>query len=224
MRPSISQKPDESCGVVEVRTAILLHQSNYQTPSEGPTTPDSNRENGELSHDLSSPLTCVSSPHNVICFNSNLSKSPTSPNGDNAHTPKESVFDPFAPGPGKFMLAPHPRKYMEGLGTNVAQKLNFMCAKSLIGDINCETSRETTSEEDNLFESVYNAILDAIVSEQTKELVTNAKTQVSDSDGFRTPNFARRLSGIAETCPGAPVKSTSKCRNIGKELCRKLEF
>jgi hypothetical protein len=46
-------------------------------------------------------------------------------------------------------------------------------------------------------------------------------------DGFNTPDSATRLTGIAETCPGAPVKTagtTKKLRIIDQGLCRKLEF
>ncbi|KAK4418803.1 hypothetical protein Salat_2293100 [Sesamum alatum] len=215
----------ERCGgVVHSNSKCLLPQSSTSaTPSIGPLTPDSDRENAELINDLSSPspLTLPSSPPTVSCFTFNQTNPPP---GDNVQTPKHSVFDPFAPAPSRFLLAPHPRKSIQGMGANVVRRLNFLYAENLISDINHESSGETTSDEEHLFETVYSTILDAIFSEQIKELVAKVPTQVSDPDGYRTPKFAPRLNGIAEACPGAPVKSTGKYRNIDKELCRKLEF
>ncbi|KAL0375497.1 UNVERIFIED_CONTAM: hypothetical protein Sradi_3465400 [Sesamum radiatum] len=218
---TISTTPHEiqSCArVVEDSIVLLPPQSSIR-----PLTPDSNRENSQLIHDLSSPLTLPSSPPSLSCFNSKQSNAaPISLDGDKLQTPKETVFDPFAPAPTRFMHALQPRKYIQGTGTKVVRRLNFIYAENLVRDINHESSGETISDEEHLFESVYSTILDAIFSEHIKELVAN---QVSDPDGFGTPKFAPRLSGIAEACPGAPVKSTtSKYRNIDKELCRKLEF
>ncbi|XP_011095189.1 uncharacterized protein LOC105174698 isoform X2 [Sesamum indicum] len=204
---SVSTIPHEiqSCGRVledsETATELLPSQSSIR-----PLTPDSNRENAHLIHDLSSPLTLPSSPPTFSCFNFKHSNTaPVSLDGDNLQTPKETVFDPFAPAPTRFMLSPHPRKYIQGMGTNVVRRLNFIYAENLVRDINHQSSGETISDEEHLFESVYSTILDAIFSEHIKELVAN---QVSDPDGFRTPKFAPRLSGVAEACPGAPVKST----------------
>ncbi|KAL0310115.1 UNVERIFIED_CONTAM: hypothetical protein Sradi_5953800 [Sesamum radiatum] len=204
---SISTTPHEihsCCRVVEdSKTAVVLlpPQSSIR-----PLTPDSNRENAQLINHLSSPLTLPSSPPTLSCFNFKQSNSvPISLDGNNLQTPKETVFDPFAPAPTKFMLAPHPRKYIQGMGTNVVRRLNFIYAENLVRDINHESSGETISDEEHLFESVYSSILDAIFAEHIKELVAN---QVSDPDGFGTPKFAPRLSGIAEACPGAPMKST----------------
>ncbi|KAI3447870.1 hypothetical protein Pfo_004535 [Paulownia fortunei] len=229
-RNSISEPEvsDESCGIMEAKNVVVLSQSSTRAanrrPSIGPLTPDSNRENGEQNHDLSSPLTVVSSPPNSHCFNSTKSNPATSPDGNSLETPKETLFDSFAPGPDKFMLAPHHRKYREESWTHVKRRLNFMCETNLVRDICHESNIETISDEEHLFEIVYSTILDAIVSEQTKELVAKFPTRDSDLDGFRTPKSAPHLSGVAETCPGAPVKSTSKYRNIDKEICRKLEF
>ncbi|KAK4395983.1 hypothetical protein Sango_1434900 [Sesamum angolense] len=142
---SISTTPHEiqsCCRVVEdSKTAIVLlpPQSSIR-----PLTPDSNRENAQLINHLSSPLTLPSSPPTLSCFNFKQSNSvPTSLDGNNLQTPKETVFDPFAPAPTKFMLAPHPRKYIQGMGTNVVRRLNFIYAENLVRDINHESSGET---------------------------------------------------------------------------------
>ncbi|KAG8377160.1 hypothetical protein BUALT_Bualt09G0139600 [Buddleja alternifolia] len=210
--------PYESCCCfVEAKNAAMVsppQSSNQRAPPIGPVTPGSDPEKRDQIHNLSSPpLTFVSSPP------------PSNVAFDTAHTPKESVFDAFAPGPTKFMLAPPKcRKFMQDSGTCVVRRLNFACSKDLMRDMNHESSRKTISDEDHLFQSLYTTILDAIVSEHTKERVAKLPAQVSDSDGFRTPKFPPSLNGVAETCPGAPVKSKSRYTNIDMELCRKLEF
>ncbi|PWA96644.1 hypothetical protein CTI12_AA038360 [Artemisia annua] len=39
-----------------------------------------------------------------------------------------------------------------------------------------------------------------------------------------TPPSASRLTGIAETCPGATFKHVKKSRNVDLGLCRRLAF
>ncbi|KAK6129458.1 hypothetical protein DH2020_036799 [Rehmannia glutinosa] len=206
---SISKVADKTCGIVEAKNVIVLSQSSTPAAdhrqSIGPLTPDSNRENGELDHDFSSPLTLVSSTLNA----STQSNHPTSPDGNSSETPKETLFDSFAPGPDNVLLAPHHRKYREESRIHVVRRLNFLCETHLVRDISHESNMETISDEEHLFEIVYDTILDAIVSEQTKELGAKFPTRFSGLDGFRTPKSAPHLSGIAETCPAAPVKSTN---------------
>lgn len=222
---SISKVPDEICGFVEAKiVAQSSKPAGNQRPSIGPVTPDSNREHGEQNHDFSSPLTVVSSPPYAPCSNSAPSNCPTSPDGNSLETPKETLFDSFAPGPDKFMLAPQQRKYREESRNHVVRRLDFMCATNLVRDFSHESGIDTFSDEERLFDIVYGTILDAIFSEQTKELVAKFPTRGSDLQGLRTPKSAPLLSGFTETCPGAPIKSTSKSRNIDKEICRKLEF
>ncbi|KAL0450870.1 UNVERIFIED_CONTAM: hypothetical protein Slati_1643400 [Sesamum latifolium] len=119
------------------------------------------------------------------------------------------------------LCLPHPRKYIQGMGTNVVRRLNFIYAENLVRDVNHESSGETISDEEHLFESVYSTILDAIFSEHIKEFVAN---QVSDPDGFGTPKFAPRLSGVAEACPGAPVKSTTTVQLVRRSSVLNCEL
>lgn len=220
--------PGQSCDVVEAENFLVLSQSSglaaNQRPSIGPVTPDLDRENGEGHHDLSSPLTVISSPPNAPCFDSTECRFLTSADLNGSETPKEALFDSFAPGPDKFMLVAQRSKYWEESQTHVARRLNFTCLTNVVRDISYGSNIGKISDEDYMFDIVYGAILDAIVSEQTKELVTNFPTQVTDLDMLRTPKSAPRLTGVAETCPAAPMKSTSKYRNIDKKLCRKLAY
>ncbi|KAL2457873.1 Uncharacterized protein Adt_46155 [Abeliophyllum distichum] len=221
---SVNKVPNASRGIVE-ETKNPIEPSASLSASVcflEPVTPDSNPESGDQFHGLASPLTIYSSSPNVPCSNSYLNNHPNFPNEDSPRTPKENVFDPFAPGPDKLLLAPHHGKCTEESRINVVRQLNFMSTANLFRDANRDANEETILDEE--FESVYGTLLEAIISEQTKELVAKALSEVSESDGFRTPTSAPRLSGVADTCPRAPVKSSSKCRVIDKELCRKLEF
>ena len=67
-------------------------------------------------------------------------------------------------------------------------------------------SNADTSDEEIMFKFVYESVLEAIISNQTAKI----SSPESDSDGFKTPTSAPRLKGVAETCPGAPLKPTRK--------------
>ncbi|KAL2490544.1 Uncharacterized protein Adt_26172 [Abeliophyllum distichum] len=183
--------PNESCGIAEDNMSTSTGNGSC---SLEPVTPDSNPESGDQFHRFASPLTIHSSSPNFPCFSPYQNNHPNFPNEDSPRTPKENVFDPFAPSPDKLLYANH------------------------------EVNKDTILDEEKLFESLYGALLEAIISEQTVELVAKALTQFSESGVFRTPTSAPRLSGVADTYPGAPLKSSSKFRVIYKELCRKLEF
>ena len=81
-------------------------------------------------------------------------------------------------------------------------------------------SNADSSDEEIMFKFVYESVLEAIVSNQTAKI----SSPESNSDGFKTPTSAPRLKGVAETCPGAPLKPTRKLRTASKRLCMKLNF
>lgn len=196
-----------------------------------PITPEFDREGGEWQHGLfTSPLTFVPTPPKDIYHQSNLNgDGPSSTeNEESLYTPQKGTFDPFAPGPDKFMLAPYSRKYAQESQTSVVRRLNFEPMLSSIEiDDGGEAHVGTKSDDDEiLLETVYGTLLEAIISTQAAERNSGKVESVPTSvpDGFKTPISAPRLSGVAETCPCAPVKPTNKFRNIEKGLCRKLEF
>ncbi|KAF6172660.1 hypothetical protein GIB67_041983 [Kingdonia uniflora] len=160
----------------------------------GPITPISNRESLQVS-----PLTCVSSNQE--------SSSP--------RTPKEDIFDPFAPGPDAMMLAPRVKKVNEEARVNVSRRLNF-------GEC-------CSDEDDKLLECVYESLLDAIVSNQVEAVVAQTPlTSDGDGDGdvhgFETPTKLPLLTGVADTCPGAPKKPRQDSRDIDRSMCKRLDF
>ena len=181
-----------------------------------PVTPDTKRENGDFPLDLKSPLSFVSSsPKKLVCNDLNGFVDPGSP-----HTPKISVFDPFAPGPEELAMAPLCKKHLCKPWASVARRLDFNSAMES-EEIGRFGSDADTFDEETLLESVYESLLEAIVSSQTAQI----SSLESDSDGFKTPTSSPPcLNGVAETCPGAPLKPTMKLRAIDKGLCRKLNF
>ncbi|XP_071690515.1 unknown protein 1 isoform X2 [Rutidosis leptorrhynchoides] len=180
-----------------------------------PITPDSNKENLELISGIVSPLSLVSTPPNITFYMSedDDDRSPS--------TPKEGVFDPFAPGPDNLMLAPVTMKYLEESRSFVARRLNF---NSVLMK-NCREMRENGFEDELLVEAVYDSLLEVIISKQAEDMAAEiSAVDLILDDEIKTPPFAPRITGIAETCPCAPLKAVKKSRNIDLGLCRKLEF
>jgi hypothetical protein len=186
-----------------------------------PITPDSNKEISDFPFDLETPLSTICSPQIPSSLKTHVGDDPCSSNEHNPSTPKEGVFDPFAPGPDKFMMAPIRRKNPDESQTYVARRLNFSNPAKQEGDSKRENDAEIIIDEEMLLETVYDSLLEAIVSHQTAE---KTLTPDPNSDGFMTPPNAPRLNGIAETCPDAPIKRTAKSRTPDLALCRKLEY
>ncbi|XP_047980264.1 unknown protein 1-like [Salvia hispanica] len=141
-------------------------------------------------------------------------------------TPKETLFDSFAPGSDKLLLAPRRLKYRDESHSHVVRRLNF--ASSLIEEFdNVADDGGEEDEEQRLFEIVYGTIMDAISKEQgaptsTPLLTGIAETHPKEEQG--TPRSMPLLTGIAETCPAAPIKSATTRQQciIDKDICRKL--
>lgn len=204
--------------VVEAEENLSEVSPSSKVAPIGPITPDSNKETGDFLFCFTSPLTLVSSPRNDN-LHASVDFSPC--------TPVEGGFDPFAPGPEELAMAPHCKKYLKESRVNVARRLKFDSSVNFVLDGNHKSDVETISDDEMILETVYDTLLEAIVSKQTEGLVTEILPLDRGFDGFKTPDSATRLSGIAETCPGAPLKTTGttrKLRNVDQSLCRKLEF
>lgn len=141
---------------------------------------------------------------------------------DSPQTPMDGVFDPFAPGPENAVRAPLCNKYIDnGLSSNVARRrLDFDLWSNGFKHDNPSYDAESLSDEE-MIESVYENLLEVIVSKQADGIEY-------DSGDYKSPPPELRFSGIADTCPGAPVKPKNETKNGMKmtdmKLCRKLEF
>ncbi|KAK9734210.1 hypothetical protein RND81_04G122900 [Saponaria officinalis] len=192
-----------------------------------PITPIPRLENGESVLVMSTSLSSEShhSPNVEEGLNSSSSDEFVSVGyEDSPRTPKEGVFNPFAPGPEDMCLAPC-KKPVKQTRRIVARRLNF-------DDVDEFPTRNEDDDDDQeaeiqsekmLLETVYESLLQVIIVKLTEEfLAENQETELKDCS---TPTSAAPLSGIAETCPGAPAKVTGrKLLNIDPGLCKKLEF
>ncbi|KDP21827.1 hypothetical protein JCGZ_00614 [Jatropha curcas] len=197
--------------------------------SLGPITPDVNKENGDFPLDLSSPLTVLKKLSKVLTFDSktDLNQDPLASIDDSSspRTPKDGVFDPFAPGPDDKAMAPLCKKYSDEARISVARRLNFGSSIKDLSFISPGDEAKSISDEE-MFKSVYENLLEVIVYNQTETALAELSNMDMewDSEACTTPPSAPRISGVAETCPGAPLKSTGKSRIIDLGLCKKLEF
>ncbi|KAL5550359.1 hypothetical protein UlMin_000535 [Ulmus minor] len=204
---------------VEEPAMLVADEKNLS----GPITPDSERENVDFPIAKTSPPTSIkescfdSSPNtnggNSVCFDDHGSP----------RTPKEDVFNPFAPGPDDLVLAPHHRKYLSQSFNIVARRLSF--DSSIIVDE--EMNGGTDARDEEILKSIYEDILKVIISEEEESVIAGISSLDCGSDDCKTPLSAPRLSGIAETCPGAPTRvsgPSGKSRVIDPALCRKLDF
>lgn len=199
----------------------LLQGSTKPSDSLAPITPDSNREGDDHVDGYCSPV--WSSLHMTRC-NSQLFGDLVYTNEGSRRTPKGLGFDPFAPGPDELMLAPQCKKYFTDSRAKVTRHLNFEETLNFNENVDHLDNVGTVSEDEVLFELLYNSLLEVITSKQKEDLHLKASTPLPDSDGFKTPISAPRLSGVSDACPGAPVKPASRYRIIDNGLCKKLVF
>ncbi|XP_038695194.1 cyclin-dependent protein kinase inhibitor SMR11-like isoform X2 [Tripterygium wilfordii] len=183
-------------------------------------TPDSIRENGEVP-DFGSPITVLKKPAKALCFDLETSRNqdPFASIDDSSspRTPKDCVFDPFAPGPAHLALAPLCKKYFDKSRVNVVRRLSFDSSYKIVEDAGFISDEE-------MFDAVYENLLAVIVTKQAEDALSEISNIECDFDACQTPPLAPRLTGIADTCPGAPVKLPGKSRNLDLGLCRKLDF
>ncbi|CAL4910931.1 unnamed protein product [Urochloa decumbens] len=99
-------------------------------------------------------------------------------------TPRESIFDPFAPGPDVAAWAPK-KQVIRGAEVPSRRKLNF--------DSDGPLDRQEESEK-----ILY--------------------------DGCKTPDSKPLLTGIASTCPDAPLRTSRKVSKLSPSICRKIDF
>ncbi|WCJ27892.1 Cyclin-dependent protein kinase inhibitor SMR11 [Euphorbia peplus] len=212
------------------RTVCGDAENGIVEPSLEPTTPDTDKENGDFPLDLTSPLTEAKKLPQVIIFASQSDKNeeshklPPFVNGSSSpKTPKDGVFDPFAPGPDDKLWAPQGKKYCNEARISVARRLSFSTSfKGFSCSTPCDDAQFVSDEK--IIESVYENLLEVIVSNQTESILAELSSAERDFGACETPPSAPRVTGVAETCPGAPLKPTGKSRSIDFGLCKKLEF
>lgn len=220
----------EANAVVKERIPSTLTAGNNkdENASLQPITPVSTRGSDLLPKYSASPLTSFRTTPAAICADTQFNHYPSSADAEALSTPQDGLFDPFAPAPDMFLLAPHCPKYTQQARANVTRRLTFESSACYIENAHSGHLTDTKTnivEEDILFQTVYRNLFEAIIWMQTKG-IPSAKnsSNISVSDGCKTPPSEPRLSGVAVTCPQAPVRPSRKFRVNHKGLCRKLEF
>ncbi|KAG1365600.1 putative protein 1 [Cocos nucifera] len=139
-------------------------------------------------------------------------------------TPTESIFDPFAPGPEDLMLAPK-KKMMRESKIPLRRQLNFDSCSDSMEKVDANAS-EDAAQEDRLLELIYKSFFDLIVSSEVKEIsAERLPVESNPSEGSKTPTSLSLLTGVAETCPAAPMRPHAlKARRLSPDICRKLDF
>lgn len=108
--------------------------------------------------------------------------------------------------------------------TSVSKKLEF--GPNGMND----SVSENVFENGSLMETVYESVLEAIICNQAEDILAEIMATGSSHDASRdvvmTPTSVARLTGLAETCPGAPVKAkrVGRLKDVNMSLCRKLDF
>ncbi|KAE9600756.1 hypothetical protein Lalb_Chr13g0290321 [Lupinus albus] len=213
----VCEKENGIIECVEVNNDVSTHK-NLPTESE-PITPDTVRENC----DLHSPLTLI----NTVSENGDL-HSPLTPN--------DAIFDPFAPVP--HVNNPSPPTHttsLHQLCLTVSRHLHFHPDAS---SIHCHNNHhhdyaESQLSDEDMFESVYQNLLQVILSKQTEEEILSQAplsnvVEEYDSDDCKTPPPSSfLLLEELNTCPDAPIKvkpGAKRMNNFQLGLCKKLEF
>ena len=209
--------PSKCCSKDEAQPEIV----ELRAPIE-PSTPDADRESSDFPSDSKSPLTQVVTSRALVLSSSD----PLEPPLCSPRTPKDGVFDPFSPGPAHLALAPVCRKCFSGSVGFVARRLQFDSSSSASSSSSLqfvESEEEQTITDSELLEAVYENLLELIISHQAESSLAMITSSHTDSLDCNTPP-ASFITGIAQTCPAAPVKPSRKSRNLDLGLCRKLEF
>lgn len=182
--------------------------------SLGPVTPDINGQCRD--HLLKTPL---SLPNRLDQLESvrDIGGDYESP-----HTPKEDVFDPFAPSCDNLLQAPQCEKRFDEWRTNIARHLNFGFSTDELKNGSCKWDGTCISDEE-IVEAVYKNLLETILESKIEDLLAQSSLKCADED-CNTPTSRLKLNGVAETCPRAPRKAAVKSRNIDLSLCKKLQF
>lgn len=167
-----------------------------------PFTPDFNKEK--------SVLVVLNSPPSVISISSPLKTKDCLDSCEDISpcTPKQDVFDPFAPGCEELALAPLVQKYLSRALSSISRKLDFDSAlRASPGDNVSECDSDvgrgkdsSSSDEEELLESVYGSLLEVIIRKQTEEVIVVASVSPLEENPI--------LAKLTEDVVDAPVTPT----------------
>lgn len=223
-----SAKKFSLLGVIDADKQVLKQIAavgNEDGDNLGPNTPDTDREDGDTFVSLKYPLTLPEMTSEVDVLDSLRENDdqalPHVDQTSSPHTPKDNVFDPFAPGPENLLLAPRCDKRLDEWRSSVARRLKFGGFGSSLED-RIDVDCSCTPSDKEIVDSVYNIVLEVVIMNRMEEV--SASISDWDFSKCKTPHSPPLLNGIAETCPAAPMKASMASRNTSLGTCRKLQF
>ncbi|TVU16917.1 hypothetical protein EJB05_32920, partial [Eragrostis curvula] len=132
-------------------------------------------------------------------------------------TPRESIFDPFAPGPEEVACAPK-KKVISGIEAPSRRQLNFESGDYPVKKLSFDS--DDAEEEDEYLLVLENMILDIIMPDGFLDRQEKSDTSLI----YKTPDSKPLLTGIATTCPDAPMRQSLKAFKLSPSICRKIDF
>ncbi|CAN6335927.1 unnamed protein product [Urochloa humidicola] len=139
-------------------------------------------------------------------------------------TPRESIFDPFAPGPDVAAWAPK-KQVIRGAEVPSRRKLNFDSGDFPVKRLSFDWS--DSEEEDEYLQAIQKMILDLFISDGPLDQQEESEKIPMDSglcENCKTPDSKPLLTGIASTCPDAPLRPSHKVSKLSPSICRKIDF
>ncbi|BAF29033.1 unknown protein 1 [Oryza sativa Japonica Group] len=136
-------------------------------------------------------------------------------------TPRESIFDPFAPGPEELACAPK-KKVTKAPELPSRRQLSFDSGDYPVKRLSFEF--DDAEEEDQFLERICMMFIDLIISNQALETTGKDLIGSNSPRSCETPSSEPLLTGIADTCPDAPLRRPLKAVQLSPSICRKLDF
>uniref|UniRef100_A0A0D9XWB7 Uncharacterized protein n=2 Tax=Leersia perrieri TaxID=77586 RepID=A0A0D9XWB7_9ORYZ len=135
-------------------------------------------------------------------------------------TPRENIFDPFAPGPEEAACAP--KKVIKVPEVPSRRQLSFDSGEYPVKRLNYEF--DDCEEDDQFLERIWKMFIDLIISKQALERTGEGLIDSSSPVRCETPSSAPLLTGMADVCPDAPLRQPVKAVQLSPSICRKLNF
>ncbi|WVZ95771.1 hypothetical protein U9M48_041494 [Paspalum notatum var. saurae] len=234
---SISPLPDHAVDKSKIETShvvgcnsafVEMVETNLSEPFL--LSPLENKEDTESMSTISDLANDRADGPEVISSKGDILELSISPKGSDdslslgCETPRECIFDPFAPGPGEAACAPK-KKVTRGAEVPPRRKLNFDSGDFPVKRLSFDWS--DSEEEYQYLQVIQNLILDLCISDSPldrQEETANIMTDSSLCEGCMTPDSKPLLTGIASTCPDAPLRPSLKVSKLSPGVCRKIDF
>ncbi|KAE8787603.1 hypothetical protein D1007_38422 [Hordeum vulgare] len=163
---------------------------------------------------------------NVVALEMSIScKAPDENISLGCQTPRGNIFDPFAPGPEEALCGAPKKNVVRGVETLSRRKLIFESDDFPVKRLSFEF--DDLEEEDLYLQGICKMFLDLIISNQALEATGDSEVLINAAippESYKTPESKPLLTGIAETCPDAPLRPSLKMLKLSPGICRKLDF